>query len=203
MFSASVIDDATGVNMGIGFLGVALAFGLTVVAMAYAVGHISGGHFNPAVTLGAALAGRLPWKLTVPYWIAQLVGGVAAGGVLLAIRAGLLSRAEAIASSGYDAETIDREIAAEAVQEGFVSAFRRADSFRGDAQVTTWLHRIVVNDYVNSALTAGFLFVVVTMVIYGVLACRKAYLNSRPTVREYPEAHDLTPADDAADVARA
>ena len=88
MFSASVIDDATGVNMGIGFLGVALAFGLTVVAMAYAVGHISGGHFNPAVTLGAALAGRLPWKLTVPYWIAQLVGGVAAGGVLLAIASG-------------------------------------------------------------------------------------------------------------------
>lgn len=69
MFSASVIDDATGVNMGIGFLGVALAFGLTVVAMAYAVGHVYGGHFNPAVTLGAALAGRLPWKLTVPYWI--------------------------------------------------------------------------------------------------------------------------------------
>ena len=65
------------------------------------------------------------------------------------------------------------------------------------------MHRIIVNDYVNSTLTAGFLFVVVTMVIYGVLACRKAYLNSRPTVREYPEAHDPTPADDAADVARA
>jgi len=65
------------------------------------------------------------------------------------------------------------------------------------------MHRIVVNDYVNSVLTAGFLFVVVTMVVYGVLACRKAYLNNRPTVREYPESHDLTPADDAADVARA
>ena len=104
MFSASVIDDATGVNMGIGFLGVALAFGLTVVAMAYAVGHISGGHFNPAVTLGAALAGRLPWKLTVPYWIAQLVGGVAAGGVLLAIASGRpgYSLAEnGLATNGY------------------------------------------------------------------------------------------------------
>ena len=104
VFSASVIDDATGVNMGIGFLGVALAFGLTVVAMAYAVGHISGGHFNPAVTLGAALAGRLPWKLTVPYWIAQLVGGVAAGGVLLAIASGRpgYSLAEnGLATNGY------------------------------------------------------------------------------------------------------
>ena len=65
------------------------------------------------------------------------------------------------------------------------------------------MHRIIVNDYVNSTLTAGFLFVVVTMVIYGVLACRKAYRNNRPTVREYPEAHDLTPADEAADIARA
>ena len=60
--------------------------------MAYAVGHVSGGHFNPAVTLGAALAGRLPWKLTVPYWIAQLVGGVAAGGVLLRPYARLISK---------------------------------------------------------------------------------------------------------------
>ncbi|MCM3577644.1 aquaporin Z [Micrococcus luteus] len=104
VFSASVIDDATGVNMGIGFLGVALAFGLTVVAMAYAVGHISGGHFNPAVTLGAALAGRLPWKLTVPYWIAQLVGGAAGGGLLLAIASGRpgYSLAEnGLATNGY------------------------------------------------------------------------------------------------------
>ena len=72
--------------------------------MAYAVGHVSGGHFNPAVTLGAALAGRLPWKLTVPYWIAQLVGGVAAGGVLLAIASGRpgYSLAEnGLATNGY------------------------------------------------------------------------------------------------------
>jgi hypothetical protein len=65
------------------------------------------------------------------------------------------------------------------------------------------MHRIIVNDYVNSTLTAAFLFVVVTMVVYGVLACLKAYRNNRPTVREYPEAHDLTAADDAADIARA
>ena len=65
------------------------------------------------------------------------------------------------------------------------------------------MHRIIVNDYVNSTLTAGFLFVVVTMVVYGVLACRKAYANNRPTVREYPESHQLTAADEAADAARA
>lgn len=72
----------------IGFLGVALAFGLTVVAMAYAVGHISGGHFNPAVTLGAASAGRLPWRDAGPYIATQIVGGLAGGAVLLLIANG-------------------------------------------------------------------------------------------------------------------
>ena len=86
VFAASVLDGQ--VNMGIGFLGVALAFGLTVVVMAYAVGHISGGHFNPAVTLGAVLAGRLPARDALPYWLTQLVAGIAAGGVLLAIATG-------------------------------------------------------------------------------------------------------------------
>lgn len=67
-------------ELGIGFAGVALAFGLTVVTMAYAVGHISGGHFNPAVTVGLVAGGRLPAKDAVPYIIAQVVGGIAAGG---------------------------------------------------------------------------------------------------------------------------
>ncbi len=87
ILAASVITE-DGINMGIGFLGVALAFGLTVVVMAYAVGHVSGGHFNPAVTLGAALAGRLPWREAVPYWLTQLIGGIAAGGVLMLIATG-------------------------------------------------------------------------------------------------------------------
>jgi len=66
----------------IGSLAVALAFGLAVMAGIIAVGHISGGHFNPAVTLGAAMAGRTPWRDVLPYWLAQLVGGLAAAAVL-------------------------------------------------------------------------------------------------------------------------
>ncbi|HNI71518.1 MAG TPA: aquaporin, partial [Marmoricola sp.] len=62
-------------NLGIGLLGVALAFGLTVLTMAYAVGHFSGGHFNPAVTLGVFLGKRMPAKDLPAYWAAQLVGG--------------------------------------------------------------------------------------------------------------------------------
>ena len=64
-------------QLGIGFLGVALAFGLTVLTMAYAVGHISGGHFNPAVTLGLWSAGRVPGRDLVPYIVAQVLGAIA------------------------------------------------------------------------------------------------------------------------------
>ncbi|CAK7021668.1 MAG: Aquaporin Z 2 [Desulfovibrio sp.] len=69
----------------IGFFGVALAFGLTVLTMAYAVGHISGGHFNPAVSVGLAVAGRFPVKNLVPYIAAQLAGAIAAALVLYLI----------------------------------------------------------------------------------------------------------------------
>ena len=72
-FSAKVVSSNT-INMGIGFLGVALAFGLTVLAMVYAVGHISGGHLTPAVTLGAALAGRVERKAVPSYMVTQVVG---------------------------------------------------------------------------------------------------------------------------------
>ncbi len=75
-------------DLGIGFAGVALAFGLTVLTMAYAVGGISGGHFNPAVSLGLALAGRFEWKALIPYWIAQVVGAVVAAIVLYVIASG-------------------------------------------------------------------------------------------------------------------
>ncbi|HET6305902.1 MAG TPA: aquaporin, partial [Rhodopila sp.] len=68
--------------LGIGFLGVALAFGLTVLTMAYAVGHISGGHFNPAVTLGLWSAGRCANRHVLPCIVAQLIGAIAAAAVL-------------------------------------------------------------------------------------------------------------------------
>lgn len=73
---------------GIGFVGVSFAFGLTVLTMAYAVGHISGGHFNPAVTIGLLVAGRLPSKDAAPYIVSQLVGAVLAGATLLLIANG-------------------------------------------------------------------------------------------------------------------
>ncbi|MDM7831925.1 aquaporin [Cellulomonas edaphi] len=69
-------------GLGAGPLGVALAFGIAVLAGASAVGHVSGGHFNPAVTIGAAIAGRTPWRDVLPYWLAQLVGGALATSVI-------------------------------------------------------------------------------------------------------------------------
>ncbi|MEL4179082.1 aquaporin Z [Roseateles sp. PN1] len=74
--------------LGIGFHGVALAFGLTVLTMAFAVGHISGGHFNPAVSIGLWAGGRFPAAQLLPYIAAQVLGGLAAGGVLYLIVSG-------------------------------------------------------------------------------------------------------------------
>ncbi|ASS56542.1 aquaporin Z [Rhizobium leguminosarum bv. viciae] len=75
-------------ELGIGFVGVAFAFGLTVLTMAYAVGGISGGHFNPAVSLGLTVAGRFPAARLVPYVVAQVVGAVAAAALLYLIASG-------------------------------------------------------------------------------------------------------------------
>jgi aquaporin Z len=75
-------------DVGIGWLGVSLAFGLTVLTMAYAVGGISGGHFNPAVSLGLMIAGRFESKSLLPYWAAQVAGAVAAAVVLYVIVSG-------------------------------------------------------------------------------------------------------------------
>src|ERR1700727_2421187 len=75
-------------SVGIGLLGVALAFGLTVLTMAYAVGHISGGHFNPAVTLGLWSAGRCAAKHVVPYIVVQVVGAILASLLLYVIASG-------------------------------------------------------------------------------------------------------------------
>jgi len=89
-------------QLGIGFAGVALAFGLTVLTMAFAVGGISGGHFNPAVSLGLAVAGRFSWAELVPYWVVQVVGGLAAAAILYLIASGTPDFvAGGFASNGY------------------------------------------------------------------------------------------------------
>ena len=91
-------------DLGIGFLGVALAFGLTVLTMAYAVGGISGGHFNPAVSLGLTVAGKFSWSELAPYVGAQVVGAVLAAAVLWVIASnGGASGVGAFATNGYGA----------------------------------------------------------------------------------------------------
>lgn len=89
-------------ELGIGFVGVSLAFGLTVLTMAYAVGGISGGHFNPAVSLGLAIGGRFSFGEMLPYWVAQVLGSFVAAGVLFVIASGAPDfAAGGFASNGY------------------------------------------------------------------------------------------------------
>ncbi|MBN8459071.1 MAG: aquaporin Z [Verrucomicrobia bacterium] len=91
------------VNLGIGFVGVSLAFGLTVLTMAYAIGHISGCHLNPAVTIGLATGGRHPKSEVLPYIVAQVIGGIAGAGVLYLIASGKggFSTEGGFASNGF------------------------------------------------------------------------------------------------------
>ena len=91
-------------DLGIGIVGVALAFGLTVLTMAYAVGHISGAHFNPAVTIGLWIGGKFDAKNVLGYIIAQLVGAIAAAGVLYLIVSGKSDFVDigGFAANGYD-----------------------------------------------------------------------------------------------------
>ncbi|MEN9906943.1 MAG: Aquaporin [Bacteroidota bacterium] len=107
IFAAGIPD------LGIGFAGVALAFGLTVLTMAYAVGHISGGHFNPAVSFGLWAGGRFDAKELIPYIISQCVGAIAAAGTLYTIASGKAgfaidnTKAGAFASNGFGAFSPD------------------------------------------------------------------------------------------------
>jgi aquaporin Z len=89
--------------LGIGFLGVALAFGLTVLTMIYAIGHVSGGHLNPAVTVGLFVGRRFPARDVVPYVVAQVLGGIAGAGILYVIASGHagFTTAAGFASNGY------------------------------------------------------------------------------------------------------
>ena len=94
-------------NVGIGLLGVALAFGLTVLTMAFAIGHISGCHLNPAVSIGLWAGGRFPAAKLVPYVVAQVLGAIAAGGVLYVIASGAsgFDVSAGFASNGYGAHS--------------------------------------------------------------------------------------------------
>ena len=94
-------------NVGIGLLGVALAFGLTVLTMAYAIGHISGCHLNPAVSFGLWAGGRFPASQLLPYIVAQVLGAIVAGGVLLVIASGKagFDVSAGFASNGYGAHS--------------------------------------------------------------------------------------------------
>src|SRR5678809_1767538 len=94
-------------QVGIGLLGVSFAFGLSVLTMAYAVGHVSGGHFNPAVTVGVFAAGRFPAKDILPYILVQVVGAIAGAGILYVIASGKagFDVSAGFASNGYGAHS--------------------------------------------------------------------------------------------------
>lgn len=94
-------------NLGIGFLGVAFAFGLTVLTMAYGIGHISGCHLNPAVSVGLAVGRRFAWGDVLPYIVAQVAGAVAGAGVLYVVASGRVGfdLAGGFASNGYGAHS--------------------------------------------------------------------------------------------------
>jgi len=96
-------------ELGIGFVGVSLAFGLTVLTMAYAIGHISGCHLNPAVSVGLFMGGRFPKAELVPYIVAQVVGGIAGAAVLYLIASGKVGfdATAGFASNGYGAHSPD------------------------------------------------------------------------------------------------
>ncbi|HTQ14468.1 MAG TPA: aquaporin Z [Rhizomicrobium sp.] len=161
-------------NLGIGYAGVALAFGLSVLTAAYAFGHISGAHFNPAVTFGLFAAGRFSGRDVVPYWIAQLAGAAAAGAVLYAIASGLadFDASDGFASNGYGAHSpqgypLEAALLCEAVMTFmFVMVILGATSMRAPAGFAplaiglalTLIHLVsipVTNTSVNPARSTG------------------------------------------------
>jgi aquaporin Z len=101
----SVVLAAAFPALGIGFVGISLAFGLTVLTMAYAIGHVSGCHLNPAVSVGLCVGGRFPAKDLLPYIVVQVLGGVAGAAILYVIASGKpgfdLAHAHGFASNGY------------------------------------------------------------------------------------------------------
>jgi aquaporin Z len=161
-------------HLGIGFAGVALAFGLTVLTGVYAFGPISGGHFNPAVSLGLAVAGRFSWGELLPYVVTQVIGAIVASGVLYLIASGGpdFSLAGGFATNGYGPHSPGGyDLMAAAVTEGVLTGFfllvilgstesRAPAGFAGIAigLALTLIHLIsipVTNTSVNPARSTG------------------------------------------------
>lgn len=137
--------------VGIGYVGVSLAFGLTVLTMAFAIGHISGCHLNPAVTLGLAAGGRFGWKETPAYIAAQNLGGIAAAAVLFAIVSPDLTNATvgAFATNGWVDTLTDGVNAFGGATTGWVSAF-------ATEVVLTAVFLFVIMGATSSRAPAGF-----------------------------------------------
>jgi aquaporin Z len=138
----SAVISAGFPELGIGFLGVALAFGLTVLTMAYAIGHISGCHLNPAVTLGLTTSGRFPASDLIPYWIAQLLGAIVAAFVIYLIATG---RPDFVlggfAANGY----AEHSPGGYSLQAAFIAEF-----------VLTFMFLFVILGCTDKAASAGF-----------------------------------------------
>jgi aquaporin Z len=169
---------ATFTDVGVGMLGVALAFGLAMLSMSSAVGHISGAHFNPAVTLGLAVARRFSWRDVVPYAVVQVVAATAAGAVLLTVANGVEgfdARMSGFAANGFGDHSpggysMTAALVVEAVLTGFfLYVFLGATSVRAPAGVApfavglalTLVHLVslpVTNTSVNPARSTGVAF---------------------------------------------
>jgi aquaporin Z len=130
-------------DFGIGLLGVSLAFGLTVLTMAYAIGHISGCHLNPAVTVGAWAAGRHPTGEVVPYIIAQVLGAILAAFLLTVIASGKagFSLADGLASNGYGEHSLGKY----SLQAGFITEV-----------VMTFMFLLIILGATDKRAPAGF-----------------------------------------------
>jgi aquaporin Z len=152
-------------ELGIGFAGVALAFGLTVLTMAFAVGHISGGHFNPAVTVGLVAGGRFPAKEILPYVIAQVLGAIVAAAVLACIASGKLGfdlKGSHFAANGYGAYSpgkysmVSALVTEVVLTAGFIFVILGATSKRAPAGFAAIPISIpVTNTSVNPARSTG------------------------------------------------
>lgn len=145
IFAANFGGD--GNPLGIAFLGVSFAFGLTVLTGAYAFGHISGGHFNPAVSVGLAVGGRFPFKDLVPYIIAQVIGAIAAGAALFFI------------ASGADGFSIDPTSAGAFASNGFgelsPGGYSMVAAFTAEV-VLTAIFLIIIMGSTHALAPAGF-----------------------------------------------